>query len=102
MQENQFKNFMEQAQNMAQNLQGDLATKVCEGHAGGGLVEAKVNGLNQLISLKIDPSIIDPNDPNLLEDLVRASVNQAYSNLKELLTDEVKKKTGGLNIPNLF
>lgn len=100
MDENQLKGILEQAQQMAEQLQGDLGTKVAEGVAGGGLVAVKVNGLNQVTDVKIDPKVIDPDDVAMLEDLVRAAVNQAFERLKEVVTEEVRKKTGG--VPGLF
>lgn len=94
MDEQHFRGLLEQAQQMAQRLQGDLGHTTAEGAAGGGLVKAEVNGLNQLIALHIDPSIIDPGDPAMLEDLVRAAVNQAFERLRERVTEQVQRQAG--------
>jgi len=98
----QLKGLLDQAQQMAQQLQGDLSHKEVQGEAGGGLVQATVNGRHQVIALKIDPKVIDPSDPALLEDLIRAAINQAFERLREEVTDEVRKRTGGAIPPGLF
>lgn len=95
------KELIDQAQSMAQSLQGDLVHKKASGNAGGGLVTTEVNGQNQLTALHIDPSIIDPADPSMLEDLVRAAVNQAFARLREDLNEELQRRTGGM-VPGLF
>lgn len=95
------KELIDQAQNMAQSLQGDMVNTKAEGRAGGDMVTATVNGQNQLINLKIDPSIIDPNDPDMLEDMVRAAVNQAFARLRETMNEELQRRTGGM-VPGLF
>ncbi len=95
------KELIDQAQSMAQSLQGDMASATAQGSAGGDMVTVTVNGHNQLTSLKIDPAIIDPKDPAMLEDLVRAAVNQAFSRLREQLSEELQRRTGGV-IPGMF
>jgi len=98
----QLKGLLAQAQQMATELQSDLGRKTAQGAAGGGLVTATVNGHNQVVAIKIDPKAIDPADPAMLEDLVRAAVNQATAKLKEMLTDELRQRAGGVGIPGLF
>lgn len=95
------KELMDQAQTMAQSLQGDMVNTTAEGSAGGDLVKAKVNGQNQLVQLKIDPTIIDPKDPDMLEDMVRAAVNQAFARLRESMNEELQRRTGGM-MPGIF
>lgn len=101
MDPDQLKGILAQAQSMAQSLQGDLAGKKAEGSAGGGLVRVEVNGANQVTAVHLDPRVVDPADPALLEDLVRAATNQAFERLRELVADEVRKRTGGM-LPGLF
>lgn len=101
MDPDQLKGILAQAQSMAQSLQGDLAGKKAEGSAGGGLVRVEVNGANQVTAVHIDPKVVDPADPAMLEDLVRAATNQAFERLRELVADEVRKRTGGM-LPGLF
>lgn len=98
----QLRALIEQAQQVAQQLQGDLSNHTAEGAAGGGLVRVTVNGLNQVTEVHIDPKVIDPADPALLEDLVRAAVNQASERLREVVADEVRKRSGGAIPPGLF
>jgi DNA-binding YbaB/EbfC family protein len=92
----------------AQKLQGDvakvqeeLAAMECDGAAGGGLVTAVVNGQFEVVRVKIDKSVVDPNDVGMLEDLVVAAVNQAIGKMRALAQQEMAKLTGGLNIPGL-
>ena len=97
---------------MAKRLQGDVAKvqeelerKVCEAASGGGMVTARVNGKYELLSITVDKNVIDPEDPEMLQDLIVAAVNQAIVKVRELAKDEMGKLTGGLNIPgmpNLF
>jgi len=98
----QLKGLIEQAQQVAQQLQGDLAEHRADGEAGGGLVKVTINGVNQVTAVSIDPKVIDPADPALLEDLVRAAVNQAVDRLREIVADEVRKRSGGAIPPGLF
>lgn len=97
--------IVKQAQRMQQQitkLQDSLGDVVVEATAGGGVVTAAVNGRQQLVGLTIDPSVIDPNDVETLQDLVKAAVNLAMKNAQEMLQTEVNKVTGGLNLPGLF
>lgn len=94
--------------NLAQKLQGDmarmqedLARMECEASSGGGMVTARVNGEYQLVSIKIDPEVIDPADAGMLQDLIVAAVNQATTKMRDLAQKEMSKLTGGLNIPGM-
>ncbi len=74
------KDLMKQAQKMQQDLakaQEELANKIVEGSSGGGMVTVKMNGKNQIISLKIDKEVVDPEDVEMLEDLIIAAINEA-------------------------
>lgn len=96
--------MMKQAQEMQNKmakLQEEMESKEFEGAAGGGMVKAVVNGSNSLISVKIDPEVVDPEDIELLEDLVVAAVNQAREKATEEMGDEMKRLTGGIPFPGL-
>jgi hypothetical protein len=97
---------------IAQKLQGDvvqmqeeLSRMRCEASSGGGMVTATVNGQYELVELKIDKDAVDPQDVEMLQDLVVAAVNQANVKMRESAQEQMSKLTGGLNIPgmsNLF
>ena len=94
-----------QAQKMKKEMarvQEELKTRVVEGAAGGGKVVAQVNGAMELVSLKIDPDVIDPGDREMLEDMVVAAVNTATQEAQKMVQQEMAKLTGGLRIPGLF
>lgn len=88
-------------QTQMQEIQEELAKKEVEASSGGGMVTAKVNGKKELVSLKIDPQVAGE-DPEMLEDLVVAAVNEAMRRVDELIKEEMGKVTGGLPIPGLF
>lgn len=97
-------NMMKQAQLMQKKMekvQEELATKEVEASAGGGMVTAKVTGKQQLVSLSIEPSAVDPEDVEMLQDLVVAAVNEAIKKSQDMANEEMAKITGGLNIPGL-
>ena len=93
----QFKGIQENIQRM----QEELELKVVEAGSGGGMVKAWVNGKGELVDLKIDPSAVDANDVEMLEDLVKAAVSAAVSKSQDQAKEEMAKLTGGLNIPGL-
>ncbi len=98
-------NIMKQAQAMQQKMarmQQELEGRRVEASAGGGMVVAVVNGKQQLVSLKIEKSVVDPEDVEMLQDLVTAAVNEAVKKSHDLAQEEMAKVTGGLNIPGLF
>ncbi|BCA80900.1 YbaB/EbfC family nucleoid-associated protein [Desulfuromonas sp. AOP6] len=98
-------NIMKQAQMMQQKMarmQEELAQREVEASAGGGMVTAVVNGKQQLISLKIDQGVVDPEDIEMLQDLVVAAVNEAIKKSQDMMQEEMSKITGGMNIPGLF
>jgi len=98
-------NIMKQAQIMQQKMarmQEELAAREVEASAGGGMVTAVVNGKQQLLSLRIEKSVVDPEDVEMLQDLVTAAVNEAIKQSQEMMQQEMGKITGGMNIPGLF
>jgi len=98
-------NIMKQAQQMQRRMaemQEELEKKQVEASAGGGMVTAVVSGKQQLLDLKIDPAAVDPEDVEMLQDLVTAAVNEAIKQSQKLAQEEMGKITGGMNIPGLF
>lgn len=97
--------IMKQAQMMQQKmgkLQEEAAQKTAEATAGGGAVTALVNGKNQLLSLTIKKEAVDPEDVEMLQDLVVAAVNEALTKVHAEMSEQMSKITGGINIPGLF
>jgi len=97
-------NIMKQAQMMQKKmaeLQADLEQRQVEATAGGGMVTAVVTGKQQLVSLHIEPTAVDPEDVEMLQDLVVAAVNEAIRKSQEMVQQEMSKVTGGMNIPGL-
>jgi DNA-binding YbaB/EbfC family protein len=97
--------LMKQAQAMQrkmQELQAELGERTITAQAGGGMVEAVVNGRQELVSLNIDPEVATPDDVDMLQDLVLAAVNEALNRSREMMAQEMSKLTGGLQIPGLF
>lgn len=90
----------QQLQEQIQKVQEELAEKRVEGTAGGGMVTVVANGRNQIVQIKIDPEVVDPEDLEMLEDLIVAAVNQALSKAQEMVSAEMSKVAGGL-LPNL-
>ncbi len=86
-------------QKKMKDMQGDLADRVVEGASGGGMVTAQVNGRQEVISVHINPEAVDPEDVEMLEDLVTAALAQALKKSKELSEGEMKKLTGEMGIP---
>ena len=96
--------LMQQAQRMQQQMaqkQAELAEKTVTAQSGGGMVTATVNGAHELLELSIDPDVIDPEDKEMLEDIVVAAVNQARQQAEEMAQQELGKLAGGMNIPGL-
>ncbi|MFS8534495.1 MAG: YbaB/EbfC family nucleoid-associated protein [Limnochordales bacterium] len=96
--------MMKQVQKMQQEMariQEELGSKTVEASAGGGMVSAVANGHQEIVSVRIDPQAVDPNDVEMLQDMVVAAVNEALRKARELAAQEMAKVTGGLNIPGL-
>ncbi|MBL9009399.1 MAG: YbaB/EbfC family nucleoid-associated protein [Myxococcales bacterium] len=94
--------LMQQAQRMREELlrsHADLTRKTVEASSGGGMVTAVVSGARELVSLRIDPQVIDPKDPQMLQDLVVAAVNQGLQKARGLEEDEMRRKAMDMGIP---
>ena len=83
-------------------IQEELGNHTVEATVGGGMVTAVVNGQQELVSLNISPDVVDPEDVEILEDLIVAAVNEARQQAQELMTQEMSKLTGGVKIPGLL
>lgn len=97
-------NLMKQAQQFQAKmakLQEELGEKTVEASAGGGMVSVVANGRQEIISIKIETEVIDPDDPEMLQDLILAAVNDALSKAKSMVNEEMGKLTHGLNLPNV-
>ena len=98
-------NMMQQAQKLQSQLlklQEELAEKTVEATAGGGMVKVVANGKQQIASIQIEQEVVDPEDVDMLQDLVLAAVNEALTKSQEMVTSEMSKLTGGLNIPGIM
>jgi nucleoid-associated protein EbfC len=98
-------NIMKQAQQMQQKMlkiQEEMAERTVEASVGGGMVTVVANGRSEVISVKIEPQAVDPDDIEMLEDLVLAGVNEALRKAQEMMANEMTKLTGGMKIPGLF
>jgi hypothetical protein len=91
--------MMRKAKEMQQKMQDDLAKKQITADAGGGMVQATVNGHRELLKLKIDKSKIDPNDTDMLEDVIVAAVHAAQARATEVVKDEMNKMAGEMGLP---
>ncbi|MBT4790843.1 MAG: YbaB/EbfC family nucleoid-associated protein [Halobacteriovoraceae bacterium] len=91
-----------QMQTKMKALQKELDVKEFEVSSGGGMVTATVNGKQELIDIKINKECVDPNDVDMLEDLVKTAVSQALKESSETVSTAMSKVTGGLNMPGLF
>lgn len=99
------KDLMKQAQKMQNDLmkaQEEIASKIIEATSGGGMVKVQINGKHDIVSLKIDPEVVDPTDVEMLEDLIIAAIREATDKIKKTSDSEMGKLTGGMNIPGLF
>ena len=97
-------NLMKQAQQMQQKmmkLQEEIAKKTLDVSVGGGMVTVTVNGKSEVLRIKIEPQVVDPEDVEMLEDLIVAGVNEALRKAQEMMAEEMSKLTGGLKIPGL-
>ncbi len=98
------KNMMKQAQKMQADLarvQSQLEEMTVEASSGGGMVKVEVTGKLEVRKISLDPQVIDPEDVEILEDMVLAAVNEGLRKAQELAASEMQKVTGGLNIPGL-
>jgi hypothetical protein len=97
--------LMKQAQKMQQNLvkaQEELEKKELEVSSGGGMVKVVMDGKYNLKSLKIEKDVVDPEDVEMLEDLISAAINEAHAKISKMVEENMSKMTGGMKIPGLF
>ena len=97
--------LMKQAQQVQERLaemQARLAEKTIEASSGGGMVAVVMNGKHEVVSLKIDPEVVNPADVEMLEDLVIAALSEARGRVDEMISGEMSQLTGGMPFPGLF
>ena len=97
--------IMRKAQEMQQNLsrvQNELAGKVVTASAGGGMVSVTMNGRSELQSVSIDKEVINPDEQAMLQDLIVSAVNEGLKKAQDMAQAEMRKLTGGINIPGIF
>ncbi|MFZ5650641.1 MAG: YbaB/EbfC family nucleoid-associated protein [Bacillota bacterium] len=97
--------MMKQVQKMQADmakLQEELGSRTVESTAGGGVVKAVANGKMEVVSIEIKPEAVDPEDVEMLQDLILTAVNGAIKQAQEMVSREMGKVTGGMNIPGLF
>ena len=82
-------------------LQEELEQRTVEASAGGGMVTVVVNGKQEVLSIKIDPEVVNPDDIEMLQDLIIAAVNEGLTRAKEMINEEMGKITQGLGLPNM-
>ena len=98
-------NMMKQAQKLQSKMlemQEELGNRTVTVQVGGGMVEVVANGRQEVLSLRIDPEVVNPDDTDMLQDLILAAVNDALNRTREMVSDEMAKLTGGMKIPGLF
>ena len=93
------KQLMKQAQQMQDQMQRQMAAIRVEGTAGGGMVKAEMSGNKELLSITIDKEAVDPDDVEMLQDLVKAAVNEAARKVDEEMQSSMGAMTGGMKIP---
>ena len=99
------KKMMKQAQQMQakmEKMQEELKERTVEATSGGGVVKVVVNGKFQVLDLEIDPDAVDPDDVEMLEDLVLAAINEGMRDVQDMINDEMGDLTGGMNLPGMF
>jgi DNA-binding YbaB/EbfC family protein len=98
-------NMMKQAQKLQSKmlqLQEELAEKTIESSSGGGMIRVVANGRQQLVSISIDKEAVDPDDIDMLQDMILAAVNDALTKSQEMVAAEMGKLTGGFNLPGFM
>jgi hypothetical protein len=97
--------IMKQAQKMQEQMakiQEEAGKKTVEATAGGGMVTVTANGRQEVISIRIDREVVNPDDVEMLQDLVAAAVNESLRKSRDMVAEEMKGLTGGLSIPGMF
>jgi DNA-binding YbaB/EbfC family protein len=100
-----FNDMMRQAQALQEKLakaQEELAKKTVEASAGGGMVTVVANGKQEIVSIRIDPEVVNRQEVEMLQDLVLAAVNEAQRKAQAMLAEEMRSITGGMQLPGLF
>ncbi|HET6490108.1 MAG TPA: YbaB/EbfC family nucleoid-associated protein [Syntrophales bacterium] len=100
-----FQNLMKQAQKLQEKMakvQEELAAKTVEATSGGGMVTAIVNGKFELVAIRIEKDVVNPEDVDMLQDLIVAAVNEGVRKAQELASSEMAKVTGGMKIPGMM
>ncbi|HHZ12507.1 MAG: YbaB/EbfC family nucleoid-associated protein [Caldicoprobacterales bacterium] len=98
-------NLMRQAKKMQEQMmkmQEELEEKTVEASAGGGVVTVVANGKKEIMEISIDPAVVDPDDIEMLQDLIMAAANEALRKAEEMVQSEMSKITGGMGIPGMF
>ncbi|MFZ1987233.1 MAG: YbaB/EbfC family nucleoid-associated protein [Desulfatitalea sp.] len=98
-------NMMKQAQKLQSRmlkLQEELADKTVETTAGGGMIKVVANGRTQIVSITMDKEVVDPQDVEMLQDMILAAVNDALAKAQEMVSAEMGKITGGFNLPGIL
>jgi DNA-binding YbaB/EbfC family protein len=98
-------NMMKEAQKLQARMlkmQEELAEKTVESAVGGGMIKVVANGRNQVVSIRIEKEVVNPEDVEMLQDLILAAVNDALTKSQEMVATQMGKLTGGLNIPGLI
>ena len=98
-------NMMKEAQKLQARMlkmQEELAEKMVESAVGGGMIKVVANGRNQVVSIRIEKEVVNPEDVEMLQDLILAAVNDALTKSQEMVATQMGKLTGGLNIPGLI
>lgn len=102
---NNFGDMMKQAKKLQERmagLQAELEARTVEASAGGGMVSVVLNGKHEVVSLKIEKEVVNPEDVEMLQDLVAAAVNEGIRKVQEMTAGAMSQLTGGLNIPGLM
>jgi DNA-binding YbaB/EbfC family protein len=97
--------IMRQAQQMQQKMsqvQNELAGRTVTASVGGGMVSVTFNGKNELLSVQIDKEVINPEDREMLQDLIVSAVNEGIKKAQDMAQAEMRKITGGINIPGIL
>jgi DNA-binding YbaB/EbfC family protein len=92
----------QQLQTKMMKMQEELAGRTVEATAGGGMIKVVANGKQQVVSITIEQEVVDPDDVEMLQDLILAAVNDALNRSQEMVSGEMSKLTGGMNIPGMM
>jgi DNA-binding YbaB/EbfC family protein len=98
-------NILNQAkmmQNKLAQIQEEMGNRSVEASSGGGMVSVTANGRQEILAIKIEPEVVNPDDVEMLQDLIQAAVNDALRKAQDMVNQEMAKLTGGLKIPGLF